>query len=535
MKKSSPLLSLQNLSTSFKTETNPIAAVKNVSFDIYPQETVALVGESGSGKSVTAYSILQLLPYPKAFHPQGSILWKDQELIGAPLPLLQTIRGNQIGMIFQEPMTSLNPLHTIEQQINESLFLHGSYTRKTAQARVLELLHLVRLRQAEKRLNAYPFELSGGERQRVMIAMALAHNPQLLIADEPTTALDVTIQAEILELLKDLQHDLKMSILLITHDLDVVRKMAQRTCVMHQGEIIESGLTSQILKHPKKTYTQMLIAAEPKGKAVPLSKDAYTLAPLVKVQNLSVSFPLKKGFFGRVIESHTAVNKVSFFVNPGETLGIVGESGSGKSSLGFALLRLLKSEGKIWFDSEEIQDKGRQQLQALRPRLQIVFQDPYSSLSPRLSVSQIIGEGLWVHHLVKTEQEADEKILKALLEVGLDETFLWRYPHELSGGQRQRISLARALILKPKLIILDEPTSALDRSIQAQLLDLLKKLQSAHKISYIFISHDLKVIQSLSHRVLVLKEGKIVEEGTTTQIFHHPQTPYTQALLKAAF
>ncbi len=534
MTKSSPLLSLKNLSASFRTETDPIHAVKNISFDIYPKETVALVGESGSGKSVTAYSILQLLPYPKAFHPSGSILWKNQELIGASLPLLQSIRGNQIGMIFQEPMTSLNPLHTIEQQINEALFLHGSYTKKTAKERVLELLHLVRFRSPEKRLDAYPYELSGGERQRVMIAMALAHNPQLLIADEPTTALDVTIQAEILELLKDLQERLNMGILLITHDLDVVRKMAHRTCVMHQGEIIESGLTSQILKTPKKPYTKLLIAAEPKGKAITLPKNIYDVPPLLKAEGLSVAFPLKKGFFGRVLESHIAVDKINLFVQPGETLGIVGESGSGKTSLGFALLRLLKSTGKIWFESKEIQNDGRKELQALRPLLQIVFQDPYSSLSPRLSISQIIGEGLWVHRLARTKQEADEKILKALLEVGLDETFLWRYPHELSGGQRQRISLARALILKPKLIILDEPTSALDRSIQAQLLDLLRELQSTHKISYIFISHDLKVIKSLSHRVLVLKDGKIVEEGPTDQIFHHPRTPYTQALLKAA-
>ncbi len=534
MAKSSPLLSLQNLSVSFKTETDPIVAVKNISFDIYPKETVALVGESGSGKSVTAYSILQLLPYPKAFHPSGSILWKNEEIIGAPLPFLQSIRGNQIGMIFQEPMTSLNPLHTIEQQINESLFLHGTYTKETAKSRVLDLLRLVHLRSPEKRLNAYPYELSGGERQRVMIAMALAHNPQLLIADEPTTALDVTIQAEILELLKDLQDRLNMSILLITHDLDVVKKMAHRTCVMHQGKIVETGLTSELLKSPKNSYTKRLIAAEPKGKAVALPKDIYDVPPLLKAKELSVSFPLKKGFFGRVLESYTAVDKVNLFVQPGETLGIVGESGSGKSSLGFALLRLLKSTGKIWFESREIQDDGRKQLQALRPLIQIVFQDPYSSLSPRLSVSQIIGEGLWVHHLATTKQEADKKISQALLDVGLDETFLWRYPHELSGGQRQRVSLARALILKPKLIILDEPTSALDRSIQAQLLDLLRDLQSTHKISYIFISHDLKVIKSLSHRVLVLKGGKIVEEGPTDQIFHHPRSPYTKALLKAA-
>lgn len=533
-KQSSLLLSVKNLSVSFTGEHSDIQAVKNISFDVREQETVTLVGESGSGKSVTAYSILQLLPYPKAFHPSGSILWKGQELMKSSQHLLQSIRGNQIGMVFQEPMTSLNPLHTIEQQISESLFLHGDYTCEKAQKRVLELLHLVHLRSPEKRLSAYPHELSGGERQRVMIAMALAHKPKLLIADEPTTALDVTIQSEILDLLQDLQKRFKMSILLITHDLDVVKKMSHRTLVMHQGEIVEEGNTLSLLKTPKNSYTQNLIQAEPKGNALPLPQKIYKAPPILQAQNLTVSFPLKKGFLGRTLEAHTAVDHLNLFLQEGETLGIVGESGSGKSTLALALLRLLKSTGKISFQGQAIENFDRKQLQTLRPLLQIVFQDPYSSLSPRLSISQIIGEGLWVHNLASSQQEAQEKILRALQEVGLNETFLWRYPHELSGGQRQRISLARALILKPKIIILDEPTSALDRSIQAQLLDLLRDLQAQHKISYIFISHDLKVIRALSHRVLVLKDGKIVEEGPTNQIFSHPQSSYTQHLLKAA-
>lgn len=529
-----PLLSIQNLSVSFKADPHTIKAVKNISFDIFKGETVALVGESGSGKSVTAYSILQLLPYPKAFHPRGSIRWKNKELMGAKESALRSIRGNEIGMVFQEPMTSLNPLHTIENQINESLFLHGSYTKSMAKQRVLELLKLVHFRDPMNRLKAFPHELSGGERQRVMIAMALAHNPDLLIADEPTTALDVTIQAEILDLLKDLQAKLGMSILLITHDLDVVKMMAHRTLVMHNGSIVEEGKTNQLLKTPQDSYTKLLIASEPNGKAIPLDSHVYKETPLLKVRDLSVRFPLKVGLFGQTLKSYTAVDNVSLNLYQGETLGVVGESGSGKTSLALAILRLLKSKGLILFDSYNLQNLKGKDLRALRPYLQVVFQDPFSSLSPRLSIAQIIGEGLWTHKLAKSAEDAHTKILNALHDVGLDETFLWRYPHELSGGQRQRVAVARALILKPKIIILDEPTSALDRSIQAQLLNLLRDLQKDHKISYLFISHDLKVIKTISHRVLVLKDGNIMEQGQTSEIFEHPTSPYTKRLLRAA-
>ncbi len=529
-----PLLSIQDLSASFKADPKEIQAVQNLSFSIYPQETVAIVGESGSGKSVTAFSILKLLPYPKAFHPSGSIIWEEQDLLKASEPTLQRIRGNTIGMVFQEPMTSLNPLHTIEKQLTESLLLHGNYKKKEIPGRILELLHLVHLRDPEKRLKAYPHQLSGGERQRIMIAMAIANNPKLLIADEPTTALDVTIQAEILDLLKELQHRLKMAVLLISHDIDVVRYTAHRVLVMHHGKLVEEGTLPKIFTHPKENYTKHLIASEPKGLAIPLSVSLETSPPLLKAKNITVDFPIEKSFFGKILESYRALDNVSFHVQPGETLGIIGESGSGKTTLALSLLRFLKAQGDISFEGADLQNLSGKALLPFRRFLQVVFQDPFSSLNPRLSVSQIIAEGLKVYNLAKTKKEALTQVESILEKVGLDASYLWRYPHELSGGQRQRISLARALIINPKLLILDEPTSALDRSVQSQLLDLLKELQKEKQISYLFISHDLKVIQSIAHRVLVLQKGKIVEQGNTLSILKNPKDPYTQRLLKAA-
>lgn len=529
-----PLLSIQDLSVSFKADLQEIKAIENLSFSIYPQETVAIVGESGSGKSVTAFSILKLLPYPKAFHPSGSIIWEEQDLLKASERTLQSIRGNTIGMVFQEPMTSLNPLHTIEKQLTESLLLHGNYKKGEIPERILELLHLVHLRDPEKRLKSYPHQLSGGERQRIMIAMAIANNPKLLIADEPTTALDVTIQAEILDLLKELQQRLKMAILLISHDIEVVRYMAHRVLVMHHGKLVEEGVVPKIFTNPKDAYTKHLIASEPKGHAISLSPSLQKQPPLLKAKNITVDFPIQKNFYGKITETYRALNDISFHVQPGETLGIIGESGSGKTTLALALLRFLKAQGDISFEGVPLQNLSGKKLLPFRRFLQIVFQDPFSSLNPRLSVSQIVAEGLNVYNLAKTKKDALTQVTSILEKVGLDSSYLWRYPHELSGGQRQRISLARALIINPKLLILDEPTSALDRSVQAQLLELLKDIQKEKQISYLFISHDLKVIQSISHRVLVLQKGNIVEQGDTLSTLRTPKDPYTQRLLKAA-
>jgi len=524
------LLSVRNLHVEFRSGGGAMHAVKGVSFDIAKGETLALVGESGSGKSVTALSILQLLPYPMARHPQGSIRFRGTELVGAEEKVLRDVRGDRIAMIFQEPMTSLNPLHSIERQINETLFLHKGLSRAAARKRTLELLRLVGLPNPEKRLNAYPHELSGGQRQRVMIAMALANEPDLLIADEPTTALDVTIQAQILELLKDLQRRFGMALLLITHDLGVVRKMADRVCVMNQGEIVEQAEVADIFARPQHAYTRKLLAAEPKGDPLTPPADA---PEIMAADNLKVWFPIKKGLLRRTVDHVRAVDGVSVNVRQGHTVGVVGESGSGKTTLGLALLRLHASEGAIRFDGKDIQGWQAKKLRGLRREMQVVFQDPYGSLSPRLSVGQIIGEGLTIHG-IGSGAERDAMVAKALEEVGLDASSRHRYPHEFSGGQRQRIAIARALVLKPKFVVLDEPTSALDMSVQAQIVDLLRDIQARNNLAYLFISHDLRVVRALSSHVIVMKDGKVVEQGPTRRIFEEPREEYTRALLAAA-
>ncbi|CAO3442841.1 Prephenate dehydratase-associated ABC transporter, ATP-binding protein / Prephenate dehydratase-associated ABC transporter, ATP-binding protein [Azospirillum argentinense] len=524
------LLQVRNLHVEFRSGGGAMHAVKGVSFDIAKGETLALVGESGSGKSVTALSILQLLPYPMARHPHGSIRFRGTELVGAEEKVLRNVRGDRIAMIFQEPMTSLNPLHSIERQINETLFLHKGLSRAAARKRTLELLRLVGLPSPEKRLNAYPHELSGGQRQRVMIAMALANEPDLLIADEPTTALDVTIQAQILELLKDLQRRFGMALLLITHDLGVVRKMADRVCVMNQGEIVEQAEVADIFARPQHPYTRKLLAAEPKGDPLTPPADA---PEVMAADNLKVWFPIKKGLLRRTVDHVRAVDGVSVNVRQGHTVGVVGESGSGKTTLGLALLRLHASEGAIRFDGKDIQGWQAKKLRGLRREMQVVFQDPYGSLSPRLSVGQIIGEGLTIHG-IGSGAERDAMVAKALEEVGLDASSRHRYPHEFSGGQRQRIAIARALVLKPKFVVLDEPTSALDMSVQAQIVDLLRDIQARNNLAYLFISHDLRVVRALSSHVIVMKDGKVVEQGPTRRIFEEPREEYTRALLAAA-
>jgi microcin C transport system ATP-binding protein len=527
------LLSVKNLGVEFNGPGGSVAAVRGTSFDIEKGKTLALVGESGSGKSVTALSILQLLPYPLARHPAGSsVKFRGEELIGADKRALRRVRGNKISMIFQEPMTSLNPLHTVEKQINETLFLHKGMSKSAARERTLELLDLVGIRDAESRLNAYPHELSGGQRQRVMIAMALANEPDLLIADEPTTALDVTIQAQILKLLKDLQQKFGMALLLITHDLGIVRKMADEICVMTQGEIVETGTPDKIFTSPQHEYTRKLLAAEPKGDPLP----ADLSAPVVMSgEDIKVHFPIRKGLFKRTVDYIRAVDGISLSVRAGHTIGVVGESGSGKTTLGMALLRLVGSNGSITFNGQSIQGLGSRELRPLRREMQVVFQDPFGSLSPRLSIGQIIEEGLKIHDLGGNEQEREQLIVDALREVGLDPESRHRYPHEFSGGQRQRVAIARAMVLKPDFVVLDEPTSALDMSVQAQIVDLLRDLQARHNLAYLFISHDLKVVRALADEVMVMREGVVVEQGTAEQIFNAPQNPYTQALIKAAF
>jgi microcin C transport system ATP-binding protein len=527
-----PLLQIRDLSVSFDTPGGEVQAVRHLSLDINKGETVALVGESGSGKSVTALSILQLLPYPPARHPSGSIRFENQEMVGAPEPLLRRVRGNRIAMIFQEPMTSLNPLHTIEKQVSEVLFVHKAMGRAAAHARTLELLRLVGLRQAAQRLDAYPHQLSGGERQRVMIAMALANEPDLLIADEPTTALDVTIQAQILTLLKKLQAQFDMALLLITHDLTIVRKVAGRVCVMTQGEIVESGPTAEIFARPRHVYTRHLLEAEPKGQPLVAPADAPVV---LSGQNVKVWFPIKGGLLHRTVDYLKAVDGISVTVREGHTVGIVGESGSGKTTLGLALLRLLRSDGRIQFRGRDIQGLASNTLRPLRREIQVVFQDPYSSLSPRMSVGQIIEEGLRVHRLGRDPGERRAMIEQVLREVGLDPESRDRYPHEFSGGQRQRIAIARAMVLRPRFVVLDEPTSALDMSVQAQIVDLLRELQERHRLAYLFISHDLRVVRALSSEVIVMRAGRVVEHGPTAEIFDHPTDPYTRALLAAAF
>ena len=524
------LIQVDNLSVRFGEKSKAVDAVKNVSFTIKQGETLALVGESGSGKSVTALSLMKLLPYPKASHPTGEIFYKGANILSMDELQLQNLRGDQISMIFQEPMTSLNPLHTIEKQIGESLWLHKQLKGDAAKTRIIELLNLVGIRDPESRLDSYPHQLSGGQRQRVMIAMALANEPKLLIADEPTTALDVTIQKQILELLQSIQQQLGMAILLITHDLNIVRYYAHRVCVMYQGKVVESATTSALFGNPQQEYTRSLLSAEPTGQPAPIETDAQTL---LTTNSLKVWFPIKRGLFGRTVDYVKAVNNIDLTLKQGETIGIVGESGSGKTTLGLAILRLIKSEGAITFKQQRIDDLNQKSIKPLRRQLQVVFQDPYGSLSPRMTVGECIAEGLSVHGIGnKADQEA--RIIESLTEVGLDPDVRHRYPHEFSGGQRQRIAIARALILKPEIIILDEPTSALDRTVQVQIVELLKQLQDKHKLSYIFISHDLAVVKALSHHVLVMKQGDVVEQGAATELFNAPKHSYTQALLDAA-
>ncbi len=525
-----PLLEVRDLAVRFHLEGRVVDAVEGVSFTIERGETVALVGESGSGKSVTGLSILQLLPYPRAEHPKGSIRFKGEELVGRPEAFMRTIRGDRIAMIFQEPMTSLNPLHTVERQIGEALLLHRRMGRAEVRARVLELLRLVGIPEPEQRRLSYPHQLSGGQRQRVMIAMALANEPDLLIADEPTTAVDVTIQAQILRLLQDLQRRMGMAILLITHDLTIVRHVAHRVLVMTAGRLVESGPTARVFAEPRHPYTQKLLAAEPKGRPAAPAPNAPVVAEL---RDLKVHFPIQRGFLRRTVGWVKAVDGVDLELRAGETLGIVGESGSGKTTLGLALLRLLPSSGAIRIAGTDVQGWSWRRLRPLRRQMQIVFQDPFGSLSPRMSVGQIVEEGLAIHR-IGTAAERARAVAKALAEVGLDPEWMHRYPHEFSGGQRQRIAIARALVLEPRLLVLDEPTSALDMSVQAQIVDLLRALQEKRGLAYLFISHDLRVIRATSHRVMVMKEGVVVEEGPVERIFEAPRHPYTRALLAAA-
>jgi microcin C transport system ATP-binding protein len=523
------LLQVRNLSVSFTQDGATTDAVKTVSFEVGKGETVALVGESGSGKSVTALSTVSLLPESAAV--SGSVRYGGTEMIGAPDADLRRVRGNDISFIFQEPMTSLNPLHTIEKQLGESLSLHQNLTGADAEARILDLLRKVGIRDPETRLRAYPHQLSGGQRQRVMIAMALANGPDLLVADEPTTALDVTIQAQILDLLADLKASERMSLLFITHDLGIVRRIADKVCVMKDGEIVETGPTEKIFANPQHPYTQTLLAAEPSGSPDPVPEAAKEI---VATEKLRVWFPIQRGLLRKTVGHVKAVNEASISVRQGETLGVVGESGSGKTTLALAILRLLSSEGRISFVGNEIQGWNSTRIRPLRKDMQVVFQDPYGSLSPRMTIEQIVAEGLSVHD-VAGNLNSYELVADILTEVGLDPAMMHRYPHEFSGGQRQRIAIARAMILNPKLVVLDEPTSALDMTVQVQIVDLLRRLQKRHNLAYLFISHDLKVVRALSHKVIVMKQGDIVESGTNAEIFSNPRTGYTRELMAAAF
>ncbi|WP_105383760.1 ABC transporter ATP-binding protein [Neorhizobium alkalisoli] len=527
-----PLLSVRDLSVAFHQGRNTSLAVDRVSFDIHPGEVVALVGESGSGKSVTANSILKLLPYPAASHPSGEIFFEGKDLLKASEPELRNVRGDDITMIFQEPMTSLNPLHTIEKQIGEILELHKGISGQIARIRTLELLNQVGIREPEKRLTAYPHELSGGQRQRVMIAMALANRPKLLIADEPTTALDVTVQAQILDLLRSLKGEHGMSMLFITHDLGIVRKFADRVCVMTKGKIVESGTVEDVFTRPQHEYTRHLLGSEPRGEPPPADP---TKPVVMEGKDIRVWFPIKAGLMRRVVDHVKAVDGIDLTLRAGETLGVVGESGSGKTTLGLALARLISSQGRIAFIGSEIDKFSFKEMLPFRDRLQVVFQDPYGSLSPRMSVGEIIAEGLKVHERSLSADARDERVAWALAEVGLDPATRWRYPHEFSGGQRQRIAIARAMVLKPRFVMLDEPTSALDMTVQAQVVDLLRDLQKKHDLAYLFISHDLKVVKALANHVIVMRLGKVVEEGPAERIFKAPKEQYTRALMAAAF
>ena len=528
---SGPLLEVKNLSVGFRNGQSTSIAVEGVSFSIAKGETLALVGESGSGKSVSALSIVKLLPYPPAFHPSGSVVFKGQDLFNASEDQLRKVRGNDITMIFQEPMTSLNPLHTVERQIGEILELHQGVTGAVQRARIVELLGKVGIRDPETRLADYPHQLSGGQRQRVMIAMALANNPDLLIADEPTTALDVTVQAQILKLLKELQAEFGMALLLITHDLGIVRLMADKVCVMQKGKVVEQGAAKEVFDNPQHDYTRMLLSAEPKG--LPPAADSSAPA-VIETKGLKVWFPIKRGFFRKTVGHIKAVDGIDATVRAGQTLGVVGESGSGKTTLGLALLRLISSDGPIVYMGQRIDGYNNRMMRPLRKNMQIVFQDPFGSLSPRLSIQQIVEEGLLVQGKEMSFAARREIVAKALSEVGLDPETMDRYPHEFSGGQRQRIAIARALALDPSFIMLDEPTSALDMSVQAQIVDLLSGLQQKHNLAYLFISHDLKVVRALANEVIVMRNGVAVEHGPASEIFANPKTDYTRALMAAA-
>jgi len=529
---STKLLDVRNLSVNFASDEAEVEAVKSVSFSLDRGDTLALVGESGSGKTVSALSVMRLLPYPAASHPTGEIFFKGRDVLKHSLKDMQKIRGRDIGMIFQEPMSSLNPLHRVEKQIGEVLKLHRGLSDTSARVRTMELLDKVGIPDAETRLNSYPHQLSGGQRQRVMIAMALANEPDLLIADEPTTALDVTIQAQILALLKRLKDELSMALLLITHDLNVVRKMAERVCVMNDGEIVEAAETERIFTDARHPYTNHLLAAEPQGEP-PASNDSAPV--IISTENLRVWFPIRRGLLKRTVGHIKAVDGLSLQIREGQTVGVVGESGSGKTSLGLALLRLTSSDGPIVYMGQNINGLSFKKMRPYRRNMQIVFQDPYGSLSPRLSVSQIVEEGLIIQHPKMRPEERRVRVSRALREVGLDPAMQDRYPHEFSGGQRQRIAIARAMVLQPKFVMLDEPTSALDVSVQAQIVDLLRDLQDRNDLAYLFISHDLRVVRALSNYVIVMKDGKVVEQGEAREVFGNPKTDYTKALMAAAF
>ena len=532
MNTSEPLLSIRDLSIAFGHGAREVLAVDRVSFDIRKGETMALVGESGSGKSITALSVMKLLPYPAAHHPSGSIKFQGRELLTMSEQKIREVRGNDITIIFQEPMTSLNPLHTIEKQIREILSLHQGLNASAARTKIIELLGQVGIPDPAGRLGSYPHQLSGGQRQRVMIAMALANKPDLLIADEPTTALDVTVQAQILKLLKDIQTQLGMSMLFITHDLGIVRKLADRVCVMQRGKIVEQGEVERVFTAPEHPYTRALLAAEPKPDPALPRPDAPIV---IETKDLKVWFPVKRGVMRKVVGHIKAVDGVSIELRKGETLGVVGESGSGKTTLGLAILRLISSTGPIVFMGHAIEGLKFKQMRPFRHDMQIVFQDPYGSLSPRMAVSDIVEEGLWVHHPGLSRTEREQRVVAALNDVGLDPATRFRYPHEFSGGQRQRIAVARALALEPTFIVLDEPTSALDMLIQSQMVDLLRDLQKRHDLTYMFISHDLRVVAALASRLLVMRNGKMVEEGAAAELFKAPKTEYTRALFAAAF
>jgi microcin C transport system ATP-binding protein len=529
---SSPLLSVRDLSIAFGRGEREVLAADKVSFDIKKGETLALVGESGSGKSVTALSIMKLLPYPSARHPSGAILFKGQDLMQLSEREIRRHRGGDITIVFQEPMTSLNPLHTIEKQLAEILSLHGGVTGKAARKRIIELLTLCGIPDPAGRLQSYPHQLSGGQRQRVMIAMALANEPDLLIADEPTTALDVTVQAQILELLKELQGRLGMAILFITHDLGIVRKIADRVCVMKEGKIVEHGTVEDVFRAPQHAYTRALLAAEPKVQPAPLNPEGDVI---IRTDDIKVWFPIKRGVMRRVVGHIKAVDGVTIEVRRGETLGIVGESGSGKTTLGLAILRLISSKGPIVFLGHDLQGLKFREMRPFRRDMQIVFQDPYGSLSPRMSIADIIDEGLQVHQPKLSEDEREDRVVRALVEVGLDPETRFRYPHEFSGGQRQRIAVARAVVLEPTFVVLDEPTSALDMLIQSQIVDLLRDLQHRKDLTYLFISHDLRVVSALASKLIVMRHGKVVEAGAASEVFKAPKTAYTKALFAAAF